>query len=33
MEDKMSLISSQLNSCEEELKRKIGKPIRAEEEI
>jgi hypothetical protein len=27
MEDKMSAISDQLNSCEEELKRKIRKPL------
>jgi hypothetical protein len=33
MEDKMSLKSSQLNSCEEELKKEDRKTIRAEEEI
>jgi hypothetical protein len=33
MEDKMSLISGQLNSCEEELKKEDNKIIRDEEEI
>jgi hypothetical protein len=33
MEDKMSLISSQLNSCVEELKKEDNKIVRAEEEI
>jgi hypothetical protein len=33
MEDKMSLIYSQLNTCEEELKKEDKKLIRAEEEI
>jgi hypothetical protein len=33
MEDKVSLISSQLNTCEEELKKEDKKLIRAEEEI